>query len=116
MPVAGYGAIDNTKYLRHEWQALGEGDTGRPMGGGKLADKTVQVDGTFDGATVALEGSMDGVNWATLSDSDGDPVSTTTTGYMAMIVENPRFIRPNVTGGGASTDIDVTIGASALTA
>lgn len=86
---------------------------GAPIGGThgglnivRLADKTVQFVGTFGGATVALQGSNDGVNWESLTDPQGNAISKTSAA-LETVTENTLFIRPLVSGGGGTTDIDV---------
>jgi hypothetical protein len=113
MPTIGQGQVDYQKFFRFVWTAVPNADTGVPMGAGKLADKTIQVTGTFGGATVTLEGSMNGTDWVTATDANGDPIAMTSAGA-ALIIENFRFLRPSVAGGGGSTSVTVQIGASAL--
>lgn len=111
--VTGSGSIGNDKYFQYTWSGLGNGDTGIPVRFSGLADKSVQVSGTFStGGEVTMEGSMDNTTWATLNDPQGNPI-TLTTGGVEAILENPRYVRPNVTGGDGSTDLTVSIGASA---
>lgn len=67
------------------------------------ADNCVQIIGTIGGATITIEGSNDGSNWATLNNAQGAALSfTSLTGALKQIVERPRYIRPNITGGAAS--------------
>lgn len=105
--------IGPEKYAVHE-QTLANDSTGKAWMGGPYADKTVQVVGEFSGAVAHIEGSMDGVNWAVLTDPGGDPLSFASAG-LALIVENPRFIRPRTSDtGNGSTSIKVVLGGSAL--
>lgn len=109
--ITGRGSVGNDKYWLYEWEGLTVGDTGTPVSRSSLADKTVSVEGTFDGTTVVIEGSQDMVQWFVLNDASGDPASFAAAG-MILLAENPRFIRPSVTGGTAP-DINVRIGAGA---
>lgn len=88
------------------WSAIGNADTATEIGDDEgivaFADKTVQVDGTFGGTTVTLEGSNDGASWFGLSDPQGTAISFTAAGLSA-ILENPRYIKPVMTGGAASS-------------
>ena len=72
------------------------------------ADNCVQVTGTIGGATVTIEGSNDSTNgvdgtWGTLNNAQGTALSTATLPLgPKQIVERPRWIRPNVSGGTAT--------------
>jgi hypothetical protein len=87
------------------WSAMGNADNGAPQTPSSLADKTVQFDGTFGGATAVLSGSNDGTSWFTLSQPDGSPISATVSALM-QIVENTKYVRPT-TSGGAGSSINV---------
>ena len=89
------------------------GDTGGPLdalqGCPNFADKTVHVKGNFSGpATLVIEGSNDGVTWITLTDPGGAALSFTAED-LKVILENPQELRPRVTAGDGSTDLDVFI-------
>jgi hypothetical protein len=72
------------------------------------ADKSVQVAGTFGGATIVIQGSNDGTNYHTLTDPQGNAVSFTVAGIEA-ITENTRYIRPSLSGGDGTTSLTVTL-------
>lgn len=73
-----------------------------------LATASVQVGGTFGGATVALQGSNDGVTYTTLKDLSGAAMSFTSAGY-AEFSSGAAFIKPLVSGGtGDSINVIVT--------
>ena len=110
-------SIASTKLHRgsHQWlwETLTNGDVGGPLdtnqGSVSFADKTIHVVGTFgSNGTVVIEGSNDGTNWLTLNDPTGVALSFTATG-LKTILENPKEIRPNVTAGDGTTDLDVYI-------
>lgn len=61
-----------------EW-ALGDADTGLPVGFPVFADATVAVFGTFDSATVTWQGTVDGTNWFSLKDPQGNAMTYTST-------------------------------------
>lgn len=82
------------------WTALTTGDTGKPVSGVGLSDRSVQFTGTFGGATVVLEGSNDGTNWVTLTDPAGVALSFTSAG-LKQVLQITRYTRPNVSGGAA---------------
>ncbi len=91
------------------WETLTT--TNRPGAGvaiAKFPDKTVQVLGTFgSSASIAIEGSNDGgTTWAACHDITGTVIALTAAG-LVLVVESPKLIRPNLTSGNGSTDIDV---------
>ena len=93
------------------WEALTT--TNRPGSGvllGRTPDKTVQVFGTFGAsASIAIEGSNDGgTTWFACHDISNTAIALIAAGG-ALIVENPKLLRPNLTNGDGSTDIDVFI-------
>ncbi len=88
------------------WEGLDGDDSGDPIELSWYSDRSVQIIGTFDTTTVLLEGSNDGATWATLTDPQGNALSKTAAALEA-VAEATRYIRPRVSAGGASTDIDV---------
>lgn len=90
-----------------KWETIGNADVGQAHEMAAWPDRTVQLFGTWAGATIVMEGSNDGTNWATLRDPAGNNLSFTANGLKA-ILENPRYIRPS-SSGGAGTDVDVII-------
>lgn len=87
--------------------ALGSADTGTPVQMTDYSDRSVQVEGTFGGATVTIQGSNDGVNWETLRDPLGNGLGFTA-GGLKQVLEMTVFIRPQSNGGTASA-INVTM-------
>lgn len=76
-------------------------------------DKSVQVVGTFGGATVALRGSnvptpgpVSGTDWFTLHKTDQNSLSFTGADGFTML-DNPVHIAPFVTGGDGTTSLSV---------
>ena len=101
------------------WSLLTTGDTGSPWELLSAADKTVQIFGDFGaGATVTLQGSNDprvltapsSAVWFSLTDPQANAIEKTAAAGEA-ILENPRWIRPSVTGG---TNPDLTVIISAV--
>jgi hypothetical protein len=90
------------------WSGLATGDTGLPQSAPSLPDKSVQVSGTFGAGTTVLEGSNDGTTYTTLTDPGGAALSFTAAGGPKQILQNPKFIRPN-TSGGASSGMIITL-------
>lgn len=73
------------------------------------ADKTVQFDGTWGGATAVFEGSNEATSPATflsLTDPQGNAISKTDDGIEA-VTENPVWVRPRLSTAG--TDASVTV-------
>lgn len=95
------------------WEGLLNGDSGDAQQVGQMSDKSVQVVGTFGtGGSINIEGSNDGTNWEILVDPQGNAL-TFTSAALEQILENPRYIRPNVTAGDGTTDLDVYLYARA---
>lgn len=86
-----------------KWTPLNQTDTDgqayQPKWG---RDLSVQVTGTFGGATVVLQGSNDGSTWATLTDHAGNAVSFTAAGLKS-VAEATAYVRPLLSGGSGST-------------
>ena len=95
-------------YTKIVWLTLTNGDTGAPVDVAQYPDRTVQATGTFSGsASIAMQGSNDGgVTFGVLRDIRGSDISLATT-QPNTIAENTEQIRPSVTSGDGSTDIDV---------
>lgn len=68
---------------------------------------SVQVVGTFGGATAKLQVSNDGTNWADASDVLGNPIELTATGYFEFSL-SAAYIRPAISGG-TGDDLDVIV-------
>lgn len=64
------------------------------------SDRSIQVDGTWDGATLVFEGSNDGATWFTLTDPQGNAISKTVDS-LEMIEELTRYVRPRISVNGA---------------
>lgn len=94
---------------------LRQGDTGQPFECPTFSDKTVHFFGVF-GADVGLQGSNDprvktdpdNASWFNLIDPHSN-VITTNAVKGEVILENPRFIRPIVTGGDGNTLINIIL-------
>lgn len=91
------------------WSAVPNGNTGDPQTCPTMNDKSVQVVGTFGvGGSINIEGSNDGVNYTVLHDPSNAAITLTAAGIRE-ILENPLYIRPNVTAGDGSTAINVIL-------
>ena len=91
------------------WSAVTESDTVNPdkPGGSRPSVASVQVSGTFGGATVILQGSNDGVNWVSLNDLSGTPISISSAGAAEFSSAMAQF-RPSISGG-SSQSLTVTV-------
>lgn len=87
------------------WLGMATTDTGKPLEMPGSSDRSVQINGTFGGATVTLRGSNDGVNYVTLTDPQGNAISATSATLEA-VTEITRFVRPEVSGG-AGVNVNV---------
>lgn len=72
-----------------------------------VGDRSVQMVGTWNGATVSVQGSNDGTNWAALTDGLGNSLALTADG-IKQVCEITRYIRAKVTSGSV-TSVAVTI-------
>jgi hypothetical protein len=90
------------------WEALGNADVGGAHAVPFAADTTVQVIGTFGGATVKLQGSNNGADWFDLTKKGGTSAASVTAAGGFAVNEMPAFIRPS-TSGGTGTDVDVIV-------
>lgn len=86
---------------------LGPDDTGAPVKFVGAVERTVQIIGTFGGATVAMQGTVEDTpaNWMPLTDVQGEAISVTAAA-LETITEVVRHTRPAVTGG---TGTSVTV-------
>lgn len=88
------------------WAGLAADDDGEPVRLAVYSDRSIQVVGSFGGASVTIGGSNDGVNYHALTDTSGSELILTAAA-LKQIVELPVFIKPRVFGGDGSTDIKV---------
>lgn len=91
------------------WEALATGDTvdqfvSRQQYG--LA-ASVQISGTFGGATVTLQHSNDGTTWFTAKDIFGNDVEVTAAGIFELSLSSV-YLRPAISGG-SGDDVDVVL-------
>lgn len=90
------------------WAVMGNADTGLPVSMGGASDRSVQVTGTFGGATVTVQGSNDGTNYFTLADPQGNALTWTSANRLEAILELTRYIRA-ITSGGTGTSVTVDL-------
>ena len=86
------------------WAAILPADTGMPvaLNGGFPLSGSIQVIGTFGGATISLEGSNNGTDWVPLRDVNNALISLGATGMLDFSVAC-LSIRPAITGGTGSS-------------
>jgi hypothetical protein len=90
-----------------QW-TLGDSDTATPVQLPSPADRTVQVEGTFGGATMVLQGSNDSTtgsdgNYHTLNDPLGAAISVAAAGAIKQVMEVTRWMKPSTSGGSGSS-------------
>lgn len=93
------------------WEGAATGDDLIPYGISEQAGiaGSVQIDGTFGGATVTLEASNDGVTFFPLSDLQGNAISATAAAFFDFTTA-AALIRPAISGGsGDSLNIRLTL-------
>lgn len=90
------------------WAALGENDDGEPIRLAVFSDRSVQIAGTFGGASVTIGGSNDGITYHALTDTLGSTL-TLTAATLRQIVELPVWLKPRVFGGDGTTALTVTV-------
>jgi len=91
------------------WLALTTTNTsGSAFPCASYSDRTIQVYGTFGGATITVQGSLDGTNWFTLNDQS-DNAMTFTTARGDSVQQLTRFIQPVLTGGDGTTSLNVRL-------
>lgn len=91
------------------WEALATGDTVGEFGvtGTAAVAGSVQITGTFGGATVKLQASNDGTNFVDMKDVYGVTISTTTAALFEFST-SAVYVRPAISGG-TGDDVDVTV-------
>jgi len=73
------------------------------------ADRSVQMNGTFNAANVVFEGSNNGGGtYFTLTDPQGNAILKAAAAGEA-ITELTEYARPNSSGGGAGQDVEVSL-------
>jgi hypothetical protein len=93
----------------YRWTDYSTADTSTPIKVQNMQGLagSVQVTGTFGGATITLQGSNDGTNFVTLKDSAGTAISFTAAG-MAEFSTAALYLKPTSSGGTAD-NVTVTL-------
>lgn len=90
------------------WSDLLQDDDGSPFEMPSANDRSVQVTGTFGGASLVIEGSNDGASYFTLTDPQGNPL-TFASAKLEQVAEISLWIRPRVIGGDGTTNLTATM-------
>lgn len=85
-------------------------DTVAPYSRMDLGDRSIQVTGTFGGATVQLQGSNDGVNYFALTTPAGATIQFTSAGLL-QVTEAVLYVRPLISVDGSSPSITAVMAA-----
>jgi hypothetical protein len=107
-PVTSYPFETSLDVAVTSWSALLAGDDGEPVRLAVFSDRSVQIAGTFGGASVTIGGSNDGITYHALTDTLGSAL-TITAATLRQIVELPVWIKPRVFGGDGTTNLTVTM-------
>ena len=106
--IAGDGSIVVMK-----WELTTADYEGAPVAFTQWADKTVQVEGTFGGATCQLQGSNDLTNFQALrSPLSSTPLSITTaagSAGLSQILEVTQVVKPILSAVGSGAALTVTL-------
>ena len=93
----------------YRWTDYSTADTATPVKVQNMQGLagSVQVTGTFGGATIALQVSNDGTNFVTLKDGTGTNITFTAAG-MAEFSTAALYVKPTSSGGTAD-NVTVTV-------
>lgn len=93
-----------------KWGGIAQGDTAAAIPIPSLADKTIQVVGTFGGGSISIQGALESdlatAVFTELTNPQGDALSYSAAG-IDTVLQNVYWIKPVLTGGDGTTDIDV---------
>lgn len=117
MPVASIlkkGGVNRVTTV--SWFNVPQDDEGLYIELPNHQDKTVHFYGTFGGATASMYGSNDeraisdpdNAEWVLLVDAQANVMSKTSAA-MELIIDNPRFLKCDVTGGDGTTAVNIVL-------
>ena len=107
-PVTTYPFETSLDVAVTTWDGLLADDDGEPVRLAVYSDRSIQVTGTFGGASVTIGGSNDGVTYHALNDPQGNTLALTSAS-LRQIVELPVFLKPRVFGGDGTTNLQVIL-------
>jgi len=108
--LAGSDAVDLQVV---QWgPGITSGDTFVPIGRGDLVDRSIQVEGTFGGATINLAGSNDATtvnngNYHNLHDPFNSVITITSAGVV-QILELTAWMKPVMANASGATNLTIT--------
>lgn len=91
------------------WADMATGDTieAVEVGAPNALAASIQISGTFGGATVGLSASNDGTNYIALEDTSGDAISATAAA-MFEVSTGALYLKPTISGG-SSDAVDAVL-------
>jgi hypothetical protein len=90
------------------WGPMVAGDTAQPLIYSQWADRSIQAEGTFGGASATVQGSNSGNGYVSLTDPLGNTLSMTAAG-IKQVMEVTGFFKPVLSGGDGTTSITFTL-------
>lgn len=107
-PVTTYPFETSLDVAVTTWANMAQDDDGAPVRLAVFSDRSIQVIGTFGGASVTIGGSNDGTNYHALTDTSGESLALTSA-TLKQIVELPVYIKPRIFGGNGTTNLTVIL-------
>lgn len=93
----------------HDWSLTSADATGTAISVPGSSDRTIQfIADTAGSATAILEGSLDNSTFFTLTDGQGNAISTTAA-LGEMVAENTLWIRPRLSTAGSGAEWSVLL-------
>lgn len=108
VPVTSFPFETSLDVAVTTWASLLSGDDGEPVRLAVYSDRSIQLSGTFGGASVTIGGSNDGITYHALTDTSGTAL-TLTSACLKQIVELPVYLKPRVFGGDGTTNLTVVL-------
>lgn len=100
-----------TQAVRITWKGMKSGDVGEPVCYTLHQDRSVQVQGTFQGASVSLQGTnfkLEEDHFTSITDMRGNDLVIMSE-KIEQIEDCTFAVRPVVIGGDPSTDLTVVV-------
>lgn len=102
--------MDRALYALWEGLLDDDTDTGKPVRVGGYTHLTFHVFGDFGTAgAITIQGSNDGTNWDELRDQAGNDAVLDTDDRVIRTFESPLYVRPAITAGSGTVDLDVAM-------
>lgn len=103
------GSRDFLGCVRIQYPNIKAGDTCAPISLARYADRSVQVTGTYSGASISIQGTCeDNTNYAVLTDPSGLDLNISSGARSKFVTELTALTKPVITGGDGNTDLTVT--------